>query len=283
MIKEWINTYDPKSVQETEQALREIMQEITLAGLYRANFFKHAAFYDGTALRIFHGLNRFSEDLDFSLLEKNEDFEIEPFFKSVVEEFNSLGIKVSLEQKQKSIKSSIDSAFLRSDTYWAELIFENTIPQINLTIKPIIKIKVEVDTNPPLNFETESLLLKKPFSFYVNCLTLPNLFAGKMHALLFRKWKNRVKGRDWYDLEWYIKKGVEINLKHLNQRAIESGDIKDEITSKNQLIEMLLNKIESVNIKMVKEDVIRFISNQDELEIWSAEYFKKLVKQIKIQ
>jgi hypothetical protein len=124
-----------------------------------------------------------------------------------VDEFQALGIKVSLNQKMKSTISSIDSAFLKSDTLWSELIFEDTIPQIKLSIKPSIKIKLEIDTNPPLRFSTENKLLTKPFSFYVNCFTLPDLFAGKMHALLFRKWKTRVKGRDWYDLEWYIKKG----------------------------------------------------------------------------
>ena len=111
MIKDWIDSYKPRNIQETEQALREIMQEITLAGLYRANFYKHAAFYDGTALRIFYGLNRFSEDLDFSLLEKNTDFELESFFNSVVEEFNALGMQVSLKQKTKFNLSNIDSAF----------------------------------------------------------------------------------------------------------------------------------------------------------------------------
>ena len=283
MIKQWIESYQPKNVQETEQALREIMQEIALAGLYRASFFKHAAFYGGTALRIFHGLDRFSEDLDFSLLQKNIDFNLEPYFKSVIEEFDALGIKVSLNQKQKSTISSIDSAFLKSDTVWSELIFENTIPQINLSIKPIVKIKIEVDTNPPLNFETENLLLTKPFSFYVNCLTLPNLFAGKMHALLFRKWKNRVKGRDWYDLEWYLKTGVEINLNHFCQRALESDDWKDDTINKNQLLELLNQKINSVDIDKVKEDIIRFIPSPASLDIWSREYFHQLCSTIKVR
>ena len=283
MIKQWIESYQPKNVQETEQALREIMQEIALAGLYRASFFKHAAFYGGTALRIFHGLDRFSEDLDFTLLQKNIDFNLEPYFKSVIEEFDALGIKVSLNQKQKSTISSIDSAFLKSDTVWSELIFENTIPQINLSIKPIVKIKIEVDTNPPLNFETENLLLTKPFSFYVNCLTLPNLFAGKMHALLFRKWKNRVKGRDWYDLEWYLKTGVEINLNHFCQRALESDDWKDDTINKNQLLELLNQKINSVDIDKVKEDIIRFIPSPASLDIWSREYFHQLCSTIKVR
>ena len=283
MIKQWIETYSPKNVQETEQALREIMQEIALAGLYRSNFFKHAAFYGGTALRIFHGLNRFSEDLDFSLLEKNDDFNLEPYFKAIIDEFEALGIKVSLTQKQKSSVSSIDSAFLKSDTLWSELIFETTIPQINLSIKPIIKIKLEVDTRPPLGFETENKLLTKPFSFYVNCFTLPDLFAGKMHALLFRKWKNRVKGRDWYDLEWYLKNGTEINLVHFCQRALESGDWRDQTITLAQLLNLLNEKIESVDFKIIKEDIIRFIPNPEVLDIWSADYFKKLVGKIKIE
>ncbi len=283
MIKQWIESYGPKNIQETEQALREIMQEITLAGLYRANFFKYAAFYGGTALRIFHGLNRFSEDLDFSLLEKNADFELEPFFNSVIGEFNALGMQVSLKQKIKFNTSSIDSAFLKPDTLWSELIFENTIPQIKLSVKPSIKIKVEVDTDPPINFETENQLLTKPFSFYVNCFTLPNLFAGKMHALLFRKWKNRVKGRDWYDMEWYIKKGVELNLKHLCQRALESGDWTEKSITKNQLLELLHTKINSSKIENVKEDVSRFVKKPNELEIWSQDYFNKMVVKLKIK
>jgi predicted nucleotidyltransferase component of viral defense system len=282
MIKEWIESYEPKNIQDTEQVLREIMQEIALAGLYRANFFKHAAFYGGTALRIFHGLNRFSEDLDFSLLQKDADFEFDYYFKSIVDEFQAMGIKVSLNQKMKSTISSIDSAFLKSDTLWSELIFEDTIPQIKLSIKPSIKIKLEIDTNPPLRFSTENKLLTKPFSFYVNCLTLPDLFAGKMHALLFRKWKTRVKGRDWYDLDWYLKKGVKLNLTHFCQRAIESGDWAQESMTKDQLLELLALKITSLDIKRVKEDVIRFIPNPQELEIWSQEYFQQIVERLEV-
>ncbi|MCZ2484721.1 nucleotidyl transferase AbiEii/AbiGii toxin family protein [Aquirufa antheringensis] len=254
MIKEWIESYEPKNIQDTEQALREIMQEIALAGLYRANFFKHAAFYGGTALRIFHGLNRFSEDLDFSLLQKDADFEFDHYFKSIVDEFQALGIKVSLNQKMKSTISTIDSAFLKSDTLWSELIFEDTIPQIKLSIKPSIKIKLEIDTNPPLRFGTENKLLTKPFSFYVNCLTLPDLFAGKMLALLFRKWKTRVKGREW----------------------------AQEIMTKDQLLELLALKIASLDINRVKEDVIRFIPNPQDLEIWSQGYFQQICDRLEV-
>ena len=280
MIKEWIETYEPKNIQDTEQALREIMQEIALAGLYRANFFKHAAFYGGTALRIFHKLNRFSEDLDFSLLKKDMDFEFDVYFKSIVDEFQALGIKVSLNQKIKSSISTIDSAFLKSDTLWSELIFEDTIPQIKLSTKPSIKIKLEIDTNPPPQFGTENKLLTRPFSFYVNCFTISDLFAGKMHALLFRKWTIRVKGRDWYDMEWYIKKGVKLNLTHFCQRAIESGDWSQESMTKNQLHDLLETKINSIDIDRVKQDVIRFIANPQDLAIWSREYFLQMCESL---
>lgn len=282
MIKQWIESYKPQHVLETEQALREIMQEITLAGLYRANFFKHAAFYGGTALRIFHGLNRFSEDLDFSLLEKNKQFELEPYFKYVIDEFESLGIHVNLHQKIKSSESNIDSAFLKSDTLWSELVIEKTIPQLNLSIKPSIKIKIEVDTNPPLLFSTENKLLTKPFSFYVNCLTLPDLFAGKMHALLFRKWKTRVKGRDWYDFEWYVKMGIDLNLEHFCQRAQESGDWPEKTITQEELINLINLKISEVDMSRVKEDVIRFIPNPALLDIWSPTYFNQLCGKLKV-
>jgi len=280
MIKQWIESYRPKNVLETEQALREVMQEITLAGLYRSNFFKYAAFYGGTALRIFHGLNRFSEDLDFSLLEKNMNFSLDPYFDAVIEEFDALGIKVSISRKSKTVHSAIDSAFLKSDTLWSELVIENTIPQLNLSIKPAIKIKIEVDTDPPLVFETESLLLIKPFSFYVNCFTLPDLFAGKMHAILFRKWKNRVKGRDWYDLEWYIRNDVPLRLAHLYERAKESGDWTEDAFSRAALLELLEQRISSLDFEKVKEDIVRFIPDPEQLEIWSQTYFLQLVRKI---
>jgi predicted nucleotidyltransferase component of viral defense system len=282
MIKEWIESYEPKNIQESEQALREIMQEITLAGLYRANFFKHAAFYGGTALRLFHGLNRFSEDLDFSLLEKNPKFELAPFLNGVKDEFASMGMKVTFTQKMKKTTSAIDSAFLKSETLWGELVVETNLSQFLLSKKPSIKIKLEIDTQPPLLFQTENRLLIKPFSFYVNCFSLPDLFAGKMHALLYRKWKIRVKGRDWYDMEWYIRNDVKLNLKHFCQRAMESGDWSEKSITRNQLLELLHVKINSTEIENAKDDVTRFIQNPKELEIWSQDYFNQLLVNLKV-
>src|SRR5690606_33317669 len=195
MIKEWIEEYNPKNEEEILSALREIMQEVALAGLSRTDFFEKAAFYGGTALRIFYGLDRYSEDLDFSLLEVNPDFTLEPYFSAILQEFEALGIHVSIKEKAKTKESSVDSAFLKAETIWKEIVLEDIIKQTGVRSNKNIKIKIEVDRNPPLKFSTEEKLLIRPFSFYVNCLTRSSLFAGKMHALLYRKWIGRVKGR----------------------------------------------------------------------------------------
>lgn len=281
MIKEWLDTYQPATKEEALQALREIMQEIALAGLQRSGFFEKAAFYGGTSLRIFYGLDRYSEDLDFSLLEKNKEFSMEPYLEAMILEFNALGMEVSVKEKIKTNSSTIESAFLKSETIWKELVLENVVPQNGLNQKAIIKIKLEVDTQPPLGFDTEEKLLLKPFSFYVKCLTLSDLFAGKMHALLFRKWKNNVKGRDWYDLEWYIKKGVSLNLNHFVMRAMDSGDWMKNSMTENELKELLKSRIEEVDIHRIKADIIRFIPHPQVLDIWTSTYFQDLIRELK--
>lgn len=283
MIKEWIEEYKPQNEEEILSALREIMQEITLAGLSRTDFFEKAAFYGGTALRIFYGLDRYSEDLDFSLLKPDSDFSIEPYFKAVLDEFNSLGLTVSIKEKKKTKQTAIDSTFLKAESIWQEIVLEDIIKETGVRSNKTLKIKIEVDRQPPLNFKTEEKLLLHPFSFYVKCLTKSSLFSGKMHALLFRKWKNRVKGRDWYDLEWYVKKGIPLDVNHFLTRAKDTNDWQEDNISTEQIIELLDMKIKSVSFSSIKEDVVRFIKNDDVLSIWSPEYFKNLIEKIKFE
>lgn len=283
MIKEWLADYNPKNEEEILSALREIMQEITLAGLSRTDFFEKAAFYGGTSLRIFYGLDRYSEDLDFSLLKPDSNFSIEPYFKAILEEFKSLGLTVSIKEKKKTQQTAIDSAFLKAETIWQEIVLVDIIKETGVRSNKTLKIKIEVDRQPPLNFETEEKLLLRPFSFYVKCFSKSSLFAGKMHALLFRKWLNRVKGRDWYDLEWYIKKGIPLNVNHFLSRAKDTNDWQENSISNEQIIDLLHTKIESVSFNSVKQDVIRFIQNDDVLNIWSPEYFKDLIEKIKFE
>lgn len=280
MIKEWLAEYKPVNQEAAEQALREMMQEIALAGLQRSGFFEIAAFYGGTALRILHGLQRYSEDLDFSLLEVIPEFSLEPYLRGIEKEFNALGVTVSIEEKRKTAKNQIDSAFLKPNTAWKELIIKEILPRENVGMRPAIKIKIEVDTSPPQGFSTEEKLLLKPFSFYVKCFTLPDLFAGKMHALLFRKWKGRVKGRDWFDMEWYIRKRVPLHLGHLLIRAQDSGDWNEKEMNQAQFMNLLQDKIQSVSIKSIREDVVRFIADEKQIDIWSSTYFTDLIQQI---
>ncbi len=282
MIKQWLAEYNPKNKVEAQSALREIMQEVALVGLYRGGFFEKAAFYGGTALRIFHGLDRFSEDLDFSLMEPNPDFSMNKYLDAIQNEFLALGMQVSVREKKKAKDTQIESAFLKSETIWKELVLEGIIPQSGLTQQAHIKIKIEVDTVPPTGFETEEKLLLRPFSFYVKCFALPYLFAGKMHALLFRRWKENVKGRDWYDFEWYVKKGVAMNLKHFFERAHATGDLEEENLTEQQFRKLLTNRINSVDMEKVKADAIRFIPDGSKLVIWSNKYFTDLSAHLKL-
>lgn len=283
MIKEWLESYKPSDRDQATAALREIMQEVALAGLYRSGFYEKAAFYGGTALRIFYGLDRFSEDLDFSLLADNPGFSFQPYMDAIITEFNSQGMQVSIREKEKAVSTNVESAFLKSETIWKELVLDGILPQQGMGQVANIKIKLEVDKQPPLGFNTEEKLLTQPFSFYVKCFTLPDLFAGKMHALLFRKWQNNVKGRDWYDMEWYIKKGTPLNLSHFLLRAIGSGDWKKSTITEDEFRALLSQKIDAVNMDRMKEDIKRFIPNQDRLKLWSPQYFHDLSEKLKVE
>jgi hypothetical protein len=190
-------------------------------------------------------------------------------------------MQVSIREKKKTSPSNVDSAFLKSETVWKELVLEGVVPQAGVLAPPGLKIKLEVDRQPPLGFETEEKLLLRPFSFYVKCFALPDLFAGKMHALLFRKWKQRVKGRDWYDLEWYVKKGIPLHLHHFLLRAQDSSNWTEDTISEKQVLRLLNEKIDAVSFDNIREDVVRFIADDSVLDIWSPQYFKDLVSKIK--
>ena len=233
-----MDRYVVLTAEDHTNALHEVMQQITLAGLYRAGFFNVAAFYGGTCLRIFHSLPRFSEDLDFSLLQANPDFSLEHYFDTIHDEFQAYGREVVISKKEKKQPSPIESAFLKDNT---------EIYNISFQTAPKVKIKIEVDTRPPMGFSTEPKLLLLPFSFIVRCYTLPDLFAGKMHALLFRGWKNRVKGRDWYDFEWYVRQGIPMGFEHFAFRAQQTQGFEQGIITRSFFIELLKKKILQTN------------------------------------
>ena len=263
-----VASYAQRRGTETPNVEQEVMQRIALAGLNRGGFFQHAAFYGGTCLRLFHGLHRYSEDMDFSLTEKRSDIHIEDFFPAIIEEFHLAGHGVNIIKKDKKIFGRLESAFLKENTEAYDIQFQT---------KKTVKVKIELDTDPPLAFDTEQLVLQQPYSFMTRCFTLPDLYAGKMHALVYRAWQRRVKGRDWYDFEWYVRWNVPLDFTHLQERIREfSGQ---EIT-KEEFMNLLREKLASTDIEQVKEDVTRFVENPHELDIWSNDYFLQLADRI---
>ena len=269
IFEQMLSKYDINTIEQKRNATYEVMQEITLAGLYRGGFFDKVAFYGGTCLRIFHGLPRFSEDMDFSLVEKDSKFDLESYFQSIIKEFKAVGRDVVIMRKKKKKESKIESAFLKEDT---------AIYDVKFKTEKDLKIKIEVDIDPPLGFSTEQKLSLLPFSFMTRCFTLPDLYAGKMHALLFRNWKTRVKGRDWYDFEWYIRHSTSLNFSHFQVRAKEFNGMDID---KETFISMLKERLRITDINMVKRDVLPFVQNPKELEIWSNDYFLQLADRIK--
>ena len=259
-----LSRYDLTTEQQKRNAIFEVNQQVTLAGLYAGGFFKSAAFYGGTCLRIFHGLQRFSEDMDFSLLTQDDKFDFTKYFPAIIDAFTMVGREVEIKKKDKRNFGKVESAFLKDNTDVYDVTFQR---------EKSIKIKIEIDTCPPLNFKTGQKLLLQPYSFMTRCLTLPDLFAGMMYALVHRAWKNRVKGRDWYDFEWYVRHNVPLDFTHLAERCKQFNN--EDITP-TLFKEKLIERLSTADIKQVKEDVLPFVRNPKELDIWSNDYFVQL-------
>lgn len=265
---ELVEGYRTQGDKELGNAQREVMQKVALAGLSRGGFFKHAAFYGGTCLRIFHKLRRYSEDMDFSLIKKDDTIHIENFFQPIVDEFKAIGMPVEIVKKDKKTFGRVESAFLKENTETYDIKFQT---------RKTHKVKIELDTDPPLHFSTEQKLLFEPYSFSVNCFVLPDLFAGKMHALVYRAWQRRIKGRDWYDFEWYVRHRVPLDFRHLSERIREfnGSDI-----SKEMFLQQLREKLGNTDINLVKQDVLPYVDDAHELDIWSNDYFLQIADMV---
>lgn len=279
-VKEMMERYKNVPISELDK-LREILQQAALLGLYRTSFFKHAAFYGGTALRILHGLNRFSEDLDFTLLEKNPGFNFEPFLVGLQQEMSAMGFDTTIEEKAKAESTGILSAFLKTNTLNLLIGLQEHTKRMNVHPEQKLKIKLEIDVDPPLGFRKIYALVKEPAPFQVLSLHLSDLFAGKMHAILYRAWKNRVKGRDWFDLIWYIQKDILLNFQHLQDRIQHVGNPLPHTV--DAFLKLLREKIHSIDWDMAKKDVRPFISDQRLIDPWSAEFFLNLIGHLKFE
>lgn len=283
-IESLLADYNPVTGKDYENALKQISQQLTLAALSRAKFFEHAAFYGGTALRILYGLDRFSEDLDFSLLQPNKDFDLLPYIDAVKRDLTIFGLKVEVEEKQKNHFSPVKSAFIKGGTKANLLLIEAPTSIVSrLTDAQKFKVKFELDTDPPplAGYQMEFVLT--PFPFAVKVFDKPSLFAGKLHAVLCRAWKSRVKGRDLYDLIWYLGKRIPCNLAHLRARMEQSEHLPNGAEFNVEELKRLLNKrFAAIDWEKAKEDVLPFVGENAGLELWSREFFDQIIENLKV-
>lgn len=281
VLKNMLDKYEIKNSIDETNAMKEIIQEIVICGLSRGGFFNEAAFYGGTALRIFYGLNRFSEDLDFALLKPNKDFDLSKYFPFIEKEVQAYGLNLSITEKEKTKDSNIMSAFLKGDTKEHILMFFPNENMQNTTSLKNIKIKFEVDINPPSGAKYDLKYKLLPSPHQVKLYDEASLFAGKIHAILCRNWNYRTKGRDLYDYIFYLSKNISVNLELVKEKLIDSNVLKgNDNFDINVLKEMLTAKFNEINYNDAKEDVIAFIEDKDSLNLWTKEFFIEITKNL---
>ncbi|MBU6170141.1 MAG: nucleotidyl transferase AbiEii/AbiGii toxin family protein [Verrucomicrobia bacterium] len=280
-LKDMLDAYQPQTPTDYQNAAREVVQEIALLGLWRGGFFEKAAFYGGTALRIFHGLRRFSEDLDFTLLSADDKSRLETYLPSVATELESWGFSFEAEKKSAGEKTGIESAFLKGGTQLnllhigAPADLANKLPR-----RQSLKIKLELDLRPPPFATTEVRTQLLPSPYQVTLYDIESLFAGKLHAVLCRGWKSRIKGRDFYDFVWYVSRNIRPNLAHLDARMRQTGHWSGEPINARSLKELLLARFAEIDFKKAADEVRIFISDPRELELWSPSFFNELAGRI---
>lgn len=270
IIQERLNLYQCASVQEEAQALREITQEVALAALARTDFFKYAAFHGGTCLRILYGLNRFSEDLDFTLKQPDNGFQVESYISNLAVEFKAFGFELEVIDRSEA-ELPVKKVFLKDNSIGKVLKLKHLKSDRS---EKKIKIKLEIDTNPPDHAGYESKMVDFPFIFSLTALDRSGLFAGKIHALLSRIY---VKGRDWYDFLWYLRNKDFINLKYLSSALDQQGPWQGQklTVDQNWVVEALTEKIKNLDWDNAIKDVLKFIKPLEvkSVELWNKELF----------
>lgn len=282
-IGKMIEHYQNSKIQE-QTKIREILQQAALLGLERQGIFEKAAFYGGTALRILYGLDRFSEDLDFTLLKPDPEFDFTPYLEGMKRELASFGFEMEVLQKKKNIETSVLSAFMKMNTIQLYLAIGDERKSKMTNHNEKVQIKLEIDTDPPPSARVQNRLVLNPVSFYVLTLHQSDLFAGKMHAALYRAWKGRVKGRDWYDLVWYITNKIPLSLTYLEACMRQQNTIpQDNSLDRKKLLDLLQEKIDAIDWESAKADMRPFIADPERLDIWSSDYFHEAIKHLEVE
>lgn len=283
-IGQMLRRHELQTVHDHENAFKEIIQEIVLLGLWRSKFYEKAVLYGGSALRILHKLDRFSEDLNFSLIQPEKTLNIKKYLEAVKSELELWGFEVHTEEKEKKNKSTIDSAFIKANTLIHLLKID---PKLKTHKNAVMKIKLEIDQEPAIGFSSDLKYHLHPIPFSIKTMTLPSLFAGKMHALLCRTIRTNIKGRDWYDLIWFVKNNIPCDLHYLQNKMVQTGHIDcSEMLTRGKLIELISKKVEKIDFSLAKKDVEPFLktsSQKDELSLWSDAFFNDyLIQEISV-
>ncbi|MBI3540985.1 MAG: nucleotidyl transferase AbiEii/AbiGii toxin family protein [Deltaproteobacteria bacterium] len=270
IIQERLDQSGVTSWQEEELIVKQIYQEVALAALSRTDFFKKAVFQGGTALRILHSLERFSEDLDFILKKPDTGFSLQAYLGSLQEEFRAYGIPIVIQDKSK-LNETVQKLFLKQESAGMMLVLKHH-PRDRRPEK--IRVKIEVDTRPPAGSIHETKYLDFPFAFGVTVQDLPSLFAGKSHALLCRGY---TKGRDWYDFLWYVARRISVNFDFLSHACHQTGPWqgKDPSINKQWYLNEMKKKVNGIDWKEAREDVQRFLRPHElpTLDLWGREFF----------
>jgi len=278
LIRERLDQANTETAVGRENALKQILQEIALYALWRADFFDVALFQGGTSLRILHGLPRFSEDLDFILREPDSAFGWSPYLKVLADVFDEYGLDLEVKPRDR-MDTAIREAVLKDNSIARQL----DLKFVDRGLSPAIKIKLEIDTNPPSGSGEATSFLDFPLDYLVRHQDLESNFALKIHALLCRGF---LKGRDWFDFSWYVSKGVTPNLPLLQSALMQAGPWVGEgslAVDMRWLREVLRSAIMTIDWGRAFEDVRRFLRPEESkmAELWSEDFFLAKVEKLK--
>jgi len=280
ILQDRLAQYGCRNDEEELNAIREILQEMILCGLARTDFFVRAAFHGGTELRIFEGIRRFSEDLDFALLAPDMSFDLGDYLQRVAEELASVGVELTVKDKSKA-DSTIKKGFLKNDSLVRILELKYVGRKGTLGTPRKLMIKLEVDSNPPAGATYASDQLLFPFPATVRNFDRSSSFSGKFHALLCRTY---IKGRDWFDLVWYASVKARLNHELLTHAIDQQGQWAGQhVKTNDDWARTELQKvIDRMDWAAARQDVLPFVYSSDRpsVDLWSREFFTRLLEKM---
>ena len=283
MLEQLLDDYSEAPQLEREQAIREVIQELVLYGLSSAGFFNKAAFIGGTALRIFHGLKRYSEDLDFMLMQPG-DFDFNDYLPLVRQRLSVFGLNLEVKEKERKNPDIIAGLAVANTKELCLAIYSEDEYSKSIYRTQTTKVKIEIGKHMSDKAGYKGVVKTKPFIHPVTLCDMPTLFAGKIHAILFRKHWGKVKGRDLFDFAFYVRRNTPFNLDFLNDKMKSSSGSENEMIFDDVVI-MLKDRFKSIDYELAKADVKPFLDEGEvrELDYWGPDYFIKLTEEISCQ